>query len=483
MPTVHVCRRWLPMAVPGLVMLGLGLFEATRPVLSWDEVATADVAHRTAGQIAGLLPHIDGVFGPYYLLMHVWTAVFGASVLSLRLPSILAMAGAAALTGELGRRLFGAPAGVLAGLLLCLVPNMSRYAAEARPYAMVCFFSVLALLLLHRVIDRPSPGRWAWYGAAVLAVGLSSIVAMVVLTGHLALLLVRRRALLLPWSLVALVPLVALTPLIWWGLHQRAAQLHWVTPVTLGAVYAFPARLTGSTEVAWLLIGLFLVAVLARARAVAGMALVALAPAAAVLAVSATGTSFWVIRYLLFVLIPAAVVAAAGLTRLAGDRRWPGLAVALAVPLGVVAAAAVPGQIAVRQPNVKNGSDYRAMAALIRKRQQAGDDIVLQKGRQMRAGLDYYLRGDRGRPRDVLESRSAARTHTLIAEEFPDAAARLATATRIWLVVAGHPKDAASDRPDLERLLHADFERAAQWTVSRGTLALYIRRATVAPTG
>jgi len=254
--------------------------------------------------------------------------------------------------------------------------------------------------------------------------------------------------------------------------------------VTLGAVYAFPARLAGSTEVAWLLIGLFLVAVLGQTRAVAGTALVALAPAALVLAVSATGTSFWVNRYLLFVLIPAAIVAAAGLTRLAGERRrWPAPAVAPAVALGVVAAAAVPGQIAVRQPDVKNGSDYRAMAALIRKRQQAGDDLVLQKGRQMRAGLDYYLRGDGGRPRDVLESRSAAGTGTLIADEYPDAAARLATATRIWLVVAGHPKDPASARPDLEALLHASFERAARWTVSRGTLALYLRRATVAPTG
>jgi len=147
MGTVYAYRRWLPVAAPGLLMLGLGLFESTRPVLSWDEVATADVAHRTAAQIGRLLPHIDGVFGPYYLFMHVWTAVVGASVLSLRLPTILAMAGAAALTGELGRRLFGVPAGVLAGLLLCLVPNMSRYAAEARPYAMVCFFSVLALLI------------------------------------------------------------------------------------------------------------------------------------------------------------------------------------------------------------------------------------------------------------------------------------------------------------------------------------------------
>ncbi|MFI5895002.1 hypothetical protein ACIA5D_33375 [Actinoplanes sp. NPDC051513] len=70
------------------------------------------------------------------------------------------MAGAAALTGELGRRLFGVPAGLLAGLLLCRVPNTSRYAAQARPYAMACLFSVLSPLLLHRAAEWPPPARW-----------------------------------------------------------------------------------------------------------------------------------------------------------------------------------------------------------------------------------------------------------------------------------------------------------------------------------
>jgi mannosyltransferase len=83
----------------------------------------------------------------------------------------------------------------------------------------------------------------------------------------------------------------------------------------------------------------------------------------------------------------------------------------------------------------------------------------------------------------VLQSRSAAQTDTLIADEFPDAAARLATAARIWLVVYGHPSDPASERPDLKQLLHTSFARAARWSVSRGTLALYIRRTTASPTG
>jgi mannosyltransferase len=41
--------------------------------------------------------------------------MFGDSVLSLRLPSILAMAAAVALTGELGRRLLGPAAALNSG--------------------------------------------------------------------------------------------------------------------------------------------------------------------------------------------------------------------------------------------------------------------------------------------------------------------------------------------------------------------------------
>jgi mannosyltransferase len=455
-------RRWLPAAGPGLVMLVLALIGATRPVLSWDEIATADAAHRSAAQIWHLVHHVDAVFGVYYLALHYWTALFGDSVLSLRLPSILAMAAAAALTGELGRRLFGARVGVLAGLLLCLVPNMSRYAAEARPYALVCFFSVLALVLLFQA-------RWLAYAAAIVGVGLCSLVALTALAGHLVLVLSwhRRR---LPWCAAVLSTLVIVSPLIWWGLHQRQAQLHWVPPMTLGSVYGFPGRLTGSPEVAWLLIGLLVTAAVRPTRRIAEMAAAALLPIAVVCAVSFAGPSFWINRYLLFCLAPAVIVAAAGLVRLSG--RTPGLVVALAV----FAAAALPGQIAVRQPTVKNGSGYRTLAAVIRHDQQPGDDIVFQRGRTMRAGLDYYLRHDAGRPRDVLQQRTAAQTATLRAKEYTDPDVRLAAAGRIWLIAYGRRADPATGRPDLAGLLRDQFQRAGLWTVKRGTMALYIRR-------
>jgi mannosyltransferase len=464
-------RRWLPAAGPGLLMLALGLLGSTRSVLSWDEVATADVAGRSAGQIWQLAHHIDAVFCPYYLAMHWWTRLFGDSVLSLRLPSILAMAGAAALTGELGRRLFGGTTGLLAGLLVALVPNMTRYAAEARPYAGVALMSVLALILLDRALDRPGAARWVAYAAAVLGLGLGSLVALSAVAGHAALVLIRRpRAALIPWPAAVAGPLLLLSPLIWWGLHQRSAQLHWVPPMTPGAVYTFPGYLTGSTQVAWLLIGLLVLAAYRVTRPVAETAAAAALPLVAVGVVSFAGTSFWVNRYLLFTLLPATIVAAAGLTAVRRSFGPPVLA------LAIFAAAALPGQVAVRKPTFKNGSDYRTLAATIVQQQQPGDEIVLEKGRTLRAGLDYYLRHDAGRPRDVLVREPAAVTGTLTAAEYADPTLRLASAWRIWLVAYGRRADPATARPDLRQMLRTGFRRVGLWEVKDGSMALYVRR-------
>lgn len=80
--------RILPAAVPGLLMLAVGLVRAGRPVLSWDEVTSAEVASRSVPQILALIPNLDAVFGFYYLLLHWWTALAGTSEVALRLPSI-----------------------------------------------------------------------------------------------------------------------------------------------------------------------------------------------------------------------------------------------------------------------------------------------------------------------------------------------------------------------------------------------------------
>jgi hypothetical protein len=97
---IAVLRRWWPPVLSGLLMAVIGLVGATRPVLSWDEIATADVAQRSLPQIWHLAQHVDGVLAPYYVVMHFWTALVGDSVLDLRLPSIVAMAVAVAAAAD-----------------------------------------------------------------------------------------------------------------------------------------------------------------------------------------------------------------------------------------------------------------------------------------------------------------------------------------------------------------------------------------------
>jgi mannosyltransferase len=195
-----------------------------------------------------------------------------------------------------------------------------------------------------------------------------------------------------------------------------------------------------------------------------------------VAAVSVMGHSLWVIRYVLFVLMPTALVAAAGLVHVSSGLR-PRVAVArLLAVLVVVAGAAVPGQLAVRRADVKNGSNYRTLAAIIGDRQAPGDVVVYSLGRTMRAGVGYYLRADAGAPRDILLRQSAADVGTLVAREYPDAPARLAGAGRIWLVVYGRRADPVTGRQDLTTMLRTRYRRAGLWTVKRAAMALYVRR-------
>jgi mannosyltransferase len=473
--------RLLPALVPGLLMLGIGLWESGHPVLSWDEVATMDVASRSPAQIWRLLHTVDAVFGPYYYLIHLWTSVVGNTVLDLRLPSIIAMAGSVAVAGELGRRLFTPLIGLVTGLLLCLLPNTSRYAAEARPYAFACFFSVLALLLLYRALERPGVLRWLGYGLAVAFVGLSHIVALTTLGAHVAVVgchLWRTRSWrpAVGWGAAVAAALAVMAPVAWLGTGQQHEQLSWVAPLTVAALRASPGAIVGSVEAAWLLIGMAVLARWRPARHVVEVALAALVPLIVVAAVSILISPLWVARYVLIVLAPTALLAAVALVG-PGKRRTGLVAVRVAVVLALVAFAALPGQRSVRAATAKNGSDYRGAASLIQRYQQPGDGVVYQaRSRTLRAGTGYYLSRDPGKPRDLLLLRTAAENATLTADEYPDAAAHVRGVRRVWLLVTGSHSDPTTARPDLRTLLKSQYRRIGLWHLSRATLALFVLR-------
>jgi mannosyltransferase len=504
-------------------MFGIALIGAGRPVLSWDEVATADVAHRSPAQIWDLIQHVDAVFGPYYFFMHFWTSAVGYTPLDLRLPSIIAMACAVAVAGELGRRLFSPAVGIMTGLLLCLIPNTSRYAAEARPYALACLFSVLAFLLLYRALERPGVWRWLGYGLSVVFLGLSHIIALTTLGAHLAVLCFHQRfhqrRVVAVWCATVGAALLILVPLALLGRSQQQEQVSWVAPLTPHILRSAPADIVGSVQAGWLLVGLALGAAWRSVRRLVEVGLLALVPIVVVAVVSVLGSSLWVPRYLLIVLAPAAMLAAvtavsplravtgsgasrgdAGPDALRGDaaldppggsggrrgdsasgwlrgRRWE-VGVRSVLVLAVFALAAYPGQRTVRGADAKNGSNYRTAASIIRANQQPGDGLVITaNSRALRAGIDYYLRNDPGRPRDLLEQRPAAEVASLKAKEFPDSAAHVAGVARVWLFVSGRNRpDPTTQRPDLRTLLQTQYERIGLWHMNGATLGLYSLR-------
>lgn len=449
-------------------MLATGLIGATRPGIGWDEAATADVATRSPAEIWAMIQNVDAVIGPYYVVMHFWTSVFGLSELSLRLPSVLAMAAAVGLTAELGRRLIDPAAGLMAGLLLCALPAVSRYAQEARPYALCCLFAALATLLLHRNLD---PGRgvaaWAGYAMAVVLIGLTHLVAVSVLGAHALIVLRRRnRRELVFWAAAAGAALLCLVPLILLGAGQRDEQIGWVTPPTTTQLIEAPGAVAGAAGTGFLLLGLALVAT----RRWRGLAALALVPVIVAATLSHLGEPVWVVpRYLLIALFPFALLAAAAATYRTGLLRP-------ALVLLVVAVTAVSAQRDVRGVAGHAGGNYKQAAAVIRALDRPGDTIVFQSGRTMRTGISYHLRDEPDRPADVLVDRPAAEREMLSAGEFGDPAPHLVNRERVWLVVMGKQADPIAGREQVGPVLRENFVRTRMWQFSRTTLALYTHR-------
>ncbi|MET7642264.1 glycosyltransferase family 39 protein [Streptomyces sp. NPDC005426] len=226
---------------PAALTLLLGLWGITRDTSMWrDEAATWQAAHRTVPEIWHLLDRVDIVHGLYYLLMHGVFAVAGDSLVALRLPSVLAMAGAAALVGLLGARLAGRCAGSAAGLAFALIPAVQQYAQEGRAYALVTACAALACLLLVAAVDSPGAGRWAAYGAAVLAAALLNWFSLLMLCAHAVTIALARpaRATVLRWAAAAGSAVLCALPLVV-ASGDQSEQIAWIpalTPSTLSGL-------------------------------------------------------------------------------------------------------------------------------------------------------------------------------------------------------------------------------------------------------
>ena len=256
---------WLVAVVPGVLGLITGGYHVGVPPIWGDEGVTKEMAARSVGGLLATMPHDDVVHGAYYLVVHVVETVVGSSAPTvLRLPSVVAMAVAAAFTALIARRLAalaGSPhpavTGLAAGVLFALLPVVIRYAQEARSYAIVTMFAAIATYLLLQALS--AGGRW-WigYGVAVALAGLFNIFGLLILLAHgVSLLIAGRGRVPARWVLAGTAAVVVLLPVVALAYAQRTA-LAWMTGhPPIGSTAASLAHgWAGAPQVFWPIFGL-----------------------------------------------------------------------------------------------------------------------------------------------------------------------------------------------------------------------------------
>jgi mannosyltransferase len=489
--------RRLHELAPASLTLALCLWGLSRRQLWRDELATWWAASLSLSDLWRLVSGIDFVIGPYYLFMHAWIGLFGSSPFALRLPSVLAMVLATWFVTKLGRLFFDAHTGALAGLLFALVPSVSAYGQEARPYALAvacCAGATWQLVLLTQRPAHPDPAvpplRRAWfaYSGWLIALGAFHIVALCALAAHavFAWMLpvpernMARRPFFARYLASVAVALIVLAPLVFMGARQ-AFQISWIR-ADVSSLFAFPSALFSSEVLAGMLMCAGLLG-LGRAGSRAPLLAVwALFPPLFFF-VTFDLLHLFLPRYMLFTLPAWVLLAASAFTQNSAAPRL--LRVVPALLLVAVFSWHAQGPIRERTP--EGYYDYKTAALAIAKEAQPGDAITFEGPRagtaHIRMAFLYILRHKPKLLRDVFALGPSSQLGSFLPELCPDAAACVGPdVKRLWLVTTASARNLFDEMgEDRTRLLDSAFELTEVHSVPKLRYALFTRRAVPAP--
>jgi hypothetical protein len=191
-------------AVYLLVALALLLFlpKLDMPLLDPDEGLYAAIAREMQTRGDWVVPHVNGLpyleKPPLYFWLTALTfQLFGPSEWATRLWSAVSALGTVLLTWRIGRRLYGPPAGLIAGIVMATLVGNALYVRRASTDQLFIFCLTLAMYGFLRDAERPDRGRarfllfYVGAALAVLAKGFIGVVFPVLIVG-LGLAVVRR---------------------------------------------------------------------------------------------------------------------------------------------------------------------------------------------------------------------------------------------------------------------------------------------------
>jgi mannosyltransferase len=458
---------------PALLTLAVGLWGIRRRNTMWgDEAVTQQVAQRDWSQIWRTVQHVDLVHALYYAVMHEIFALFGTGLPALRLPSVVATAVAAAGVGMLGLRLAGARAGLLAGLVFPLLPQVQKYAQEGRSYAMVCALVTWATCALVAGVTHRARWRWAVYGCVMLLACLLHEFAVLALVAHGVTLAVSRvpRPVLRAWAVTAAGVVAGLLPLALCSTGQ-SGQVSWIES---------PVRLPGFLSMA----AAGVVCALAPVRGRGPVRLRALAvpmtvlPCCLLLTASVVKPLF-VDRYVLYSNLGIALLLGACVDwvhRLWRSSRGAWIPVVAVLVAGAVLAALVPASLSLRTPRSRT-NDVTALATAVREAGRPGDGLLYLSGKH-RLWTAAYPEDTRSLT-DLALARDPVSSDTLTGVERParDIAARMLRFHRIVVVrdPAGAPVPSGPRQEAKTDTLRCHFRARATTGVSGARVTVYVR--------
>ncbi|MDQ6840077.1 MAG: glycosyltransferase family 39 protein [Actinomycetota bacterium] len=169
-PRAWWSSRWDSRVVSALVVLAAILRVPNLGRAYWvDEGISVGIASSSISQIPHLL-RLDGSPPLFYVVLHLWLRVFGASALATHVLAMVISLAVIPVAFWAGRSLFGRDAAFAAAALAATSPFLTWYGTETRMYTLLVGLCMIALTFTVRAV------RYRTRGDAIGAVGASAAI-------------------------------------------------------------------------------------------------------------------------------------------------------------------------------------------------------------------------------------------------------------------------------------------------------------------
>jgi mannosyltransferase len=373
--------------IVAVLAAAVSLGGAARPSFWYDEAATISASYsRSLGQLWQMLGNVDAVHGLYYVLMHGWFQIFPPTEFWSRVPSGLAVGGAAAGVVVLGKQFSSRTVAVASGFVCGILPRTTWAGVEARPYAISMMAAVWLTVLLVVTARRDSRRLWLSYGAAQAMSVVLDLYLVLLLLAHFAFICacMRTRTVLTRFTMTSALAALVVTPFLVKAVGQ-VHQISWVAPIghrtiedvavqqyfERSPMFAVLSALAIATAIVlWRFAHVELISMDRQLLVLAAGWLVI--PTAVIVVWSAAMHPIYTPRYLCFT-APAMALVLGVCVGAAAAKPWIAAAI-----VSLLAVGAAPNYVRVqRSPYAKYGMDYSPVADLISAKAAPGDCLLV----------------------------------------------------------------------------------------------------------